>query len=43
MWYWLEIVRYNWIYNSKLVLLWDSIFEFVFKKKLLEFIKEMKD
>lgn len=33
MWYWLEIIKYNQIYNSKLVLLWDSIFEFFIKKK----------
>lgn len=32
MWYWLKIVKYNQIYNGKLVLLWDSIFEFVIKK-----------
>lgn len=33
MWYWLETIRYNWTHNSKSASLWDSIFEFVFKKK----------
>lgn len=34
MWYWLETIKYNQTHNSKSASLWDSIFEFLIKKKI---------